>query len=83
MADYLILVRTPTSSGWCTSPLSMRRFNGETAAFFEDRARADTYVKVHRCPDAQADVVIRATKVECFDEPRRSEDLLTQLDNLD
>lgn len=37
-------------------------------AFFEDRARADTYVKGLVCMMPEKNVVIRMTKVECFDE---------------
>lgn len=36
-------------------------------AFFEDRARADTYVKGIVSMMHEKNVVIRMTKVECFD----------------
>lgn len=38
----------------------------EYYAFFEDRARADTYVKGIVCMMHEKNVVIRMTKVECF-----------------
>ena len=37
-------------------------------AFFEDRARADTYVKGIVATMHECNVVIRMTKVECFDD---------------
>ena len=37
-------------------------------AFFEDRARADTYVKGIVALMPERNVVIRTTKVECFDD---------------
>lgn len=37
-------------------------------AFFEDRARADTYVKGIVATMYEKNVVIRMTKVECFED---------------
>lgn len=40
----------------------------EDYAFFEDRAKADTYVKGFVCVMPEKNVVIRMTKVECFED---------------
>lgn len=44
----------------------MQRYDYYT--FFEDRARADTYVKGLVCMMSSRNVVVRMIKVECFEE---------------
>lgn len=70
MADYAYIFGQNTDIEWMVHiTLSMRetRKRYDYYAFFEDRARADTYVKglVRMMPEKN--VVIRMVKVECFD----------------
>lgn len=71
MADYTYIFGQNTGIEWMvhiTTVDEKTRKRYDYYAFFEDRARADTYVKGIVALMPERNVVIRTTKVECFDD---------------
>lgn len=71
MADYTYIFGQNTDIEWMvriTTVDEETRKWYDYYAFFEDRARADTYVKGIVALMPERNVVIRTTKVECFDD---------------
>lgn len=71
MADYTYIFGQNTDIEWMVHITTVdekthKRY--DYYAFFEDRARADTYVKGLVCMMSSRNVVVRMIKVECFEE---------------
>jgi len=71
MADYTYIFGQNTDIEWMghiTTVDEKTRKRYDYYAFFEDRAKADTYVKGIVALMPERNVVIRTTKVECYDD---------------
>lgn len=71
MADYTYIFGQNTDIEWMVHITTVdektyKRY--DYYAFFEDRAKADTYVKGIVSLMPERNVVIRTTKVECYDD---------------
>lgn len=71
MADHTYIFGQNTDIEWMvhiTTVDEKTRKRYDYYAFFEDRAKADTYVKGIVALMPERNVVIRTTKVECYDD---------------